>query len=154
VDYDALLRGRVGPGEVCDLPGYGPVAVSVVRELISDADPFLAAVLTKAKAVVGVAHLGRHPTALQKTALEWCSPTCAVAGCSSSVRLEVDHRAEWAKTHRTVLGELDPLCRFHHRLKTTGDWALVDGSGPRDFVAPTDPRHPRHRRGGRQAAGP
>jgi len=37
---------------------------------------------------------------------------------------------------------LDRLCRYHHRLKTTMGWALVEGSGRRDFVPPEDPRHP------------
>lgn len=155
VDYNALLRGQLaGDDEVCDLPGYGPVPVSVARDLIEQGDPFIAAVLTKAQAVVGVAHLGRHPTALQRSALQWISPTCAVAGCGAAVRLEVDHRAPWASTHRTVFDQLDPLCHHHHRLKTLDAWALVDGSGPRAFVAPSDPRHPRHRPGGRTPEGP
>jgi hypothetical protein len=38
---------------------------------------------------------------------------------------------------------LDRLCHYHHRLKTTKRWALVEGSGKRDFVPPEDPRHPR-----------
>jgi len=46
--------------------------------------------------------------------------------------------------HITVLELLDRLCRYHHRLKTTNGWALVDGTGKRDFVPPEDPRHPRY----------
>ena len=40
---------------------------------------------------------------------------------------------------------LDCLCRFHHAKKTREGWAFVDGVGKRAFVAPDDPRHPRHR---------
>jgi hypothetical protein len=40
-----------------------------------------------------------------------------------------------------MLELLDRLCRYHHRLKTTKGWALVEGSGKRDFVPPADPRH-------------
>jgi hypothetical protein len=43
-----------------------------------------------------------------------------------------------------VLELLDRLCRYHHRLKTTNGWALVDGTGKRDFVPLEDPRHPRY----------
>lgn len=155
VDYDALLRGRLaGDDETCELPGYGPVPVSVARELIEEGDAFIAAVLTKAQQVVGVAHLGRHPTALQRSALQWASPSCAVAGCGATARLEVDHREDWASTKRTVFGQLDPLCHHHHRLKTLHGWALVDGSGSRAFVAPSDPRHPRYRPGSRAPEGP
>ena len=35
------------------------------------------------------------------------------------------------------------LCHYHHRLKTTKGWALVEGTGKRDFVPPDDPGHPR-----------
>jgi len=46
-----------------------------------------------------------------------------------------------------MLEMLDRLCRYHHRLKTTKGWALVEGTGKRDFVPPEDPRHPRHAKG-------
>lgn len=34
VDLDTLLRGALANGETCELAGYGPVAVSAVRDLI------------------------------------------------------------------------------------------------------------------------
>ena len=40
VDLAALLRGQVGPGEVCEVAGFGPVAASAVRDLIDTGDPF------------------------------------------------------------------------------------------------------------------
>lgn len=55
---------------MCELAGFGPVAASAVRDLMDTGDPFLSAVVTKGEAVVGVAHLGRRPTAHQQTALE------------------------------------------------------------------------------------
>ena len=114
VDLPALLRGYVCEGELCELAGFGPVAVSAIRDLIGTRDPFLAAVVTKGEQVVGVAHLGRRPSAHQQTALEWLYPTCAVEGCSSLSWLENDHRVDWAKTHTTVLDLLDRLCSHHH----------------------------------------
>jgi hypothetical protein len=65
VELEALLRGRATEGEVCEIAGFGPVAVSAVRELLDCGDPFLAAVVTKGEQVVGMAHLGRRPTAAQ-----------------------------------------------------------------------------------------
>ncbi len=147
VDLDALLRGYPSGGETCELAGYGPVAVSAVRDLIDTGDPFLAAVATKGEAVVGVAHLGRRPTACQRTALEWLYPTCAAEGCAARARLEIDHRVDWAASRATVFDLLDRLCGHHHVLKTRYGWALVEGRGKRPFVAPTDPRHPRHGNG-------
>ena len=142
VDLPALLRGQVGPGECCEVAGFGPVAASAVRDLIDTGDPFLAAVVTKGQKVVGVAHLGRRANAHQQSALEWLYPTCAAEGCSSVAWLENDHRVDWAASHTTVLDLLDRLCSHHHDLKTIDNWALVDGRGKRAFVAPRDPRHP------------
>jgi hypothetical protein len=146
VDYDAWLRGVPADGETCELVGYGPISMSAVQDLLDTGDPFVAAILTKAKALVGVAHLGRQPTAHQQSALEWLYPSCAVKGCSAQARLQVDHRIDWASTHYTMLDLLDRLCSFHHGLKTREGWELIDGTGKRPFVPPDDPRHPRHNR--------
>ena len=60
VAYEALLRGALADGEVCEIVGYGPIATSAVHDLIASGDPFLAAVVTKGQQVQGVAHLGRR----------------------------------------------------------------------------------------------
>ncbi|MDQ4133542.1 MAG: hypothetical protein M3179_10125, partial [Actinomycetota bacterium] len=143
IDLSAWLRGYPVDEETCELVGYGPVAVSALRDMVASGDPFLAAVATKGVDVVSVAHLGRRPTAHQQTALEWLFPTCAAEGCNERVRLENDHRAPWADTHITLLGLLERLCARDHWLKTHRGWALVAGTGKRPFVPPDDPRHPR-----------
>lgn len=143
VDLPALLRAQVGPGEVCEIAGFGPIAASAVRDLLDTGDPFLAAVVTTGQKVVGVAHLGRRANAAQQTALEWLYPTCAAEGCSSLAWLENDHGLDWAASHLTVLDLLDRLCSHHHDLKSLDGWGLVAGHGKRAFVAPDDPRHPR-----------
>jgi hypothetical protein len=147
VDLPALLRGYPLDGETCEIAGFGPVAISAVRDMIDSDDPFLAAVATKGEAVVGVAHLGRRPTAAQHTALQWLYPNCAAQGCATVARLEIDHRIDWATSHLTVFDLLDRLCSHHHDLKTREGWALVDGRGTRAFVPPDDPRHPRNAHG-------
>ncbi|HEX2274440.1 MAG TPA: hypothetical protein VHG90_11265, partial [Acidimicrobiales bacterium] len=143
VDLGALLRGYPLEGETCEIAGFGPVAVSAVRDLLDTGDPFLGAVVTDGEAVVGVAHLGRRPRAVQETALEWLYPACAAEGCTATARLEIDHRVDWAASHLTVFDLLDRLCPHHHDLKTLDGWALVEGRGKRAFVPPHDPRHPR-----------
>ena len=131
--------------EVCEIAGFGPVPVSVVKDLLAQGDTFLAAVITKGVAVTGVAHLGRSHTAYQRTALQWLYPICAVEGCSALAR-QIDHRNDWAKTHTTLFDDADPYCKHHHDLKTYGGWGLVDGRGKRAFVSPDDPRHPNNAR--------
>ena len=150
VDLGALIRGHPVSGELAELVGYGPVAVSVIRDMIDSGDPFLTAVATKGVDVVGVAHLGRRPTTRQQTALEWLYPTCAVEGCGAVARLEMDHREDWATSHVTLFSLMDRLCPHHHRLKTRDNWNLVEGRGKRAFVPPTDPRYPRQVPGGKR----
>jgi hypothetical protein len=143
VDQAALLRGYALGGEACELPGFGTVTPQAVLDMIDTGDPFLKAIATKGKDVIGVAHLGRRPTAHQQTALDWLFPTCGAEGCGTRAGfLQTDHREDWAKTRVTMFDLLDRLCPHHHRLKTHQGWALAQGRGKRPFVPPGDPRHP------------
>lgn len=141
-DLSALVRGAVVDGERCEIDGIGPVPVSVARQALGEA--VLKLVLTNGVAVANVTHLGRGPSAAQRIALLWSSPGCSVQGCNG-VRTEVDHRVPFAQTRHTRVDELDPLCPFHHDLKTYADWALVEGEGKCPLVPPWDQRHPRNK---------
>src|SRR5207244_10521403 len=57
LDLDCWLRGYALPGDVCEVAGFGSVPVSVIEDVVANGNPFLAAVLTKAGSVAGVAHL-------------------------------------------------------------------------------------------------
>ncbi|MDZ7677639.1 MAG: hypothetical protein U5K29_03705 [Acidimicrobiales bacterium] len=142
VDLAALLRGYPTDGEACDIPGYGPVPVTAVRDMVASGNPILAAVVTNGVDVATVAHLGRDPTAHQQTAMEWLDPRCRAQGCDRTIGLERDHRIDWSPTQVTLLGWMEWLCAHHHHLKTTKGWRLVHGKGIRPFVPPDDPRHP------------
>jgi len=141
-DLTALVRGRVGEGEVCEIAGLGPMPVEVIRRLLGDA--VLKLVLTTGTEVRNVTSLGRGPNAAMKVALLWEQPTCSVEHCGRRARLEADHTtgAEFTKTNHTRLDELDRLCDQHHDKKTYDGWGLVLGSGLRPMVPPDDPRHP------------
>jgi len=143
VDVEALRRGGVAGDELCEIAGVGPVPVGVARELLGDA--VLKLVITRGVDVCNVTHLGRGPTAAQRVALAWTSPGCTVEGCART-RIEYDHSKDWKTTRHTRLDELDPLCTYHHSLKTRLGWAMVPGYGNRALVPPDDPRHPRHQR--------
>jgi hypothetical protein len=134
VDLAALRRGTTVPGEVCEIAGFGPISVAEAMRHMNDA--FLALVVTKGVDVHNVVHLGRQFTEHQKTALEWSDPECQVLGCSCTVRLERDHREDWAHTHVTRVPAADRLCHHHHRLKTQG-WRLEDGAGKRRLLPPS-----------------
>jgi Domain of unknown function (DUF222) len=74
VDVEALRRGSVTGGELCEIAGVGPVPVTVARGLLGDA--IVKLVITDGVDVLNVTHLGRVPTAAQKAALLWMNPTC------------------------------------------------------------------------------
>jgi hypothetical protein len=58
VDLAALRRGELGQGEVCEIPGVGPVPLAVARQLLGDA--FLKLVITDGVDVQSVCHIGLH----------------------------------------------------------------------------------------------
>lgn len=144
IDWTALLRGSVEGDETCEIAGLGPIPVATARELLGES--ILKLVITKGSDVGNVTHLGRGANTAQKIALLWQQPVCTRQGCGRRLRLENDHRDDYARVRCTELGKLDPLCHHDHALKTYKGWALVEGNGVRPMVPPDDPRHPRHKR--------
>lgn len=117
VNLESLLAGDVEPGcETCQIAGVGPVAVSVARDLFGDA--LLKLVIRDGSDIRTVVHLGRHPTAAQRTAiLVRDGGRCVRPTCRRPIA-QVDHIAEWSDTLHTTLDELAGLCVHCHRLKT------------------------------------
>jgi hypothetical protein len=142
VDLEALTRGTVADNETCEIAGIGPIPISTARTMLGDS--ILKLVITRGVDVVNVTHLGRGPTIAQQVALLYRQPMCTVEGCCRT-RVEFDHVINWSDTHHTVLGELEPLCNHHHDKKTLEGWMLINGTGKRPMVPPTDPRHPKHK---------
>ena len=140
VDAAALDRGEVAEGEVCEVAGQGPVPVNDAWTVI-DGGALVAAITTKGPEIDRVVHLGRRPTALQRTALEWMTAgTCVIRGCDSVARKEIDHVAEWAATKRTELRELAAPCGHHHDLKTHHGYRFgpVEADGKRQLIPPDE----------------
>jgi hypothetical protein len=138
-DLAALLRGSVAHGEVCEIGGLS-VSVTELRRLLGES--IMQLVLTNGEAVIDVVNLGRKPTVAQMIAKLFADACCTARGCDRAVRLEFDHRTDWARVKVTELANLDLLCDHHHDLKTLEKWALVAGTGRRPMVPPTDRRHP------------
>jgi hypothetical protein len=140
VDLTALDRGWVQPGEICEIPGQGPIPVGHVWRMI-DGNAFVAAVSTKGTEISKVVHLGRKPTVLQRTALEASDEGCCeIEDCSSKARLEIDHVAEWVATGRTELDELARVCGHHHDLKTHHGYCFGprQPDGTRKLIPPSE----------------
>jgi hypothetical protein len=63
-----------------------------------------------------------EPTPAQHEQAVLIHPTCVFPGCSRPSRgCDLDHIISWP-LGPTATWNLAPLCRFHHRLKTTGNW--------------------------------
>ncbi len=116
VDHAALVRGRVDPGEICEIPGIGPIPVTVARRLASDA--ILSVLVTDGVDVLAVGHAGRTIPAAVRRALAERDPVCVVPGCDATDALEIDHIVPFVDGGETALSNLARLCRWHHYLKT------------------------------------
>ena len=116
IDVEALNRGRVEGGETCEIAGVGPVSVSAIRRLLSDA--FLTVVFRKGTDVMHVTHLGRQVTATQRTALE--ARGCRCERCGSRHLLDIDHNEGWTLTKDTRVEDLSWQCWHCHDLRFAG----------------------------------
>ena len=134
VELAALLRGSLEPGERCEIPGVGPVPLSVARELFGDC--FLKFVIADGIDVRTVVHYGRAIPAHLKTALQFRDRCCVVPGCGRTFGLEYDHIVEFAKGGPTTLDNLCRLCRPHHSLKTHKGYRIRGGPGHWQWVGP------------------
>ena len=141
VDGGALLRGHVDPGESCEIPGLGPVPVTLAREQIDDA--ILELVVTRGVDVTTVVSDSRYVRKALRIALEQRDQVCVVPGCNTSDPLERDHwQVDYGKHGPTELDNLARLCPWHHHQKTHKGWNLEGGPGQWRFVHPPDPPPP------------
>jgi|SRR5581483_7305 len=145
VDHDALLRGHPVDGERCEIPGLGPIPVSVARTMA--ADSILKLIVTKGVEITAVAHAGRTIPAHLRTALEARDPVCIVPGCDTRRRLQIDHRIPWAEGGPTTLDNTARLCPYHHYLKSHCRYTYRGGPGTWQWIAP-------ERASGTTSAGP
>jgi hypothetical protein len=134
VDHQALVRGRVEAGEVCEIPGVGPIPVEVARRLAVDS--ILSVLVTDGVDVTAVAHAGRSIPASVRRALEERDPVCAVPGCGLGEGLEIDHIEPFAQGGKTTLANLVRLCHWHHYLKTHHRYRLERDDGSWQWIEP------------------
>jgi hypothetical protein len=134
VDHEALVRGHTLDGERCEIPGIGPIPVSVARRMATDS--ILKVIVTNGVDITAVAHAGRNIKAHQRTALQARDPTCIVPGCDMRRGLEIDHTGPYVETHYTSVDALARLCRWHHYLKSHCGYTYRGGPGNWEWVPP------------------
>lgn len=136
VDHAALLRGHVEPGEICEIPGVGPIPVEVARRLAVDS--FLSVLITDGVDVTTVANVGRTIPASVRRAILERDQCCVVPACGHREDLEIDHIDPFGQGGPTRLDNLCRLCRWHHYLKTHQRHRIERHGGAWRWITPGD----------------
>ena len=123
VDIDALKRGHTEHGEVCEIPGVGPIPVATATEYLGEA--FLKLLVIDGVDIKTVAHMGRAIPAPLRTAVEERDRVCQVPTCDMSIGLEVDHIKPFAEGGAASFENLVRLCKRHHLQKTHDGYRLI-----------------------------
>jgi hypothetical protein len=137
VDLPALVRGRTEPGEVCEIPGVGPVPVAHARAVLSHG--LLQLVISDGSDVQTVVSNTRHVPKALKIAIDERDQHCKIRGCDNTEHLERHHVDDYAESHDTSYGNLGKVCPLHHDLITHKGYEIViEPDGTWDLRAPPD----------------
>jgi hypothetical protein len=144
VAYEAITRGALADGEVCEISGVGPVPLEVVRSLASDS--ILRVLVTKGGQPMAVTPGVRTIPRALRLLIEARDRTCVVPGCDVKLGVQIDHRKPFSQLGPTDLENCGLLCKRHHDMKTYLGYVLAraaDGSWtftpPDDYLDPAPP---------------
>jgi 5-methylcytosine-specific restriction endonuclease McrA len=125
VSHEVAKRGwtDVKKGEVCKIPGIGPISPQVARKIAQDA--FLNGVFHDGEDLRNFARWSKHIPIEVSIALELGDPpgfdgVCCV-DCGNRFRTEFDHVEPRAARGPSSNGNLDPRCWSCHQAKTKRD---------------------------------
>ena len=136
VAYEAIRRGAVADGEVCEIRGVGPVPLEVARRMA--ADSILRVLVTKGGQPMAVTPGKRTVPRALRILLEARDKTCAVVDCDVTEGLQVEHRQDFALLGPTDLDNCALLCLRHHDMKTYLGYRLVPAGEAKWFLVPPD----------------
>jgi hypothetical protein len=125
VSHEVASRGwkDVRDGELCKIPGVGPVAPQVAKEIASDA--FLTGVFYDGTDLRQMKRWTRNIPVEVRLALELGAPPdfdglrCQV--CGNRFRTEIDHLEPHCRSGPASTGNLEPKCHLCHEVKTEED---------------------------------
>ena len=125
VSHEVARRGwkDVKKGEVCKIPGVGPVSPEVAKAIAEDA--FMSGVFFDGKDLRHFKRWSRHAPVELRVALELGKPPdfdgVKCVDCGNRFRPEFDHVQPRAGGGPTSLPNTDPRCRPCHLIKTERD---------------------------------
>jgi hypothetical protein len=140
VAYEAIVRGALADGEVCEIRGVGPVPLDVARSMA--ADSILRILVTKGGQPMAVTPGVRTIPRALRLLIEARDRTCVVPGCDVTI-CQIDHRKGFAQLGPTDLENCGLLCKRHHDMKTYLGYRLTrHDNGSWSFTAPDEYRDP------------
>ena len=125
VSHEVAKRGwkDVKEGEICKIPGIGPVSPQVAKEIAQDA--FLSGVLYDGKDLRHYKRWTRNIPVEVRIALELGKPPdfdgVRCARCGNRFRTEIDHVEPHVAGGLASTEDLEPLCGPCHQIKTEED---------------------------------
>ncbi|MCQ1999181.1 HNH endonuclease signature motif containing protein [Arthrobacter zhaoxinii] len=136
INAETLFGADDRPAE---LHGYGPISAEAARRLARNAVGWTGlAQDPRTGEILGVGRRRKVPAGLRRW-LRARDETCRFPGCRvSTANADIDHTTDWAKGGPTDHGNLEHLCRRHHRFKTLGYWkAFQPTPGVIEWTSPT-----------------
>jgi hypothetical protein len=122
MDYEAMMRGYTVTGEICEVPGVGPISVAEANSMLGHA--MVSAVVIDGTDIRNIVKMGRVIPARLEAALFERDQCCVVPGCGERHGLEIDHIVPVHRGGPTTLYNLGRLCGWHHYLKTHHGYEL------------------------------
>lgn len=143
VPLDVLRGGSDAPAE---LVGYGPITAEAARELATGPDSVWRRLVTDplSGAVLDVGRTRYRPPAALAEHVRARDRRCVRPGCSApATSCDLDHTVEYGRDDgQTAHGNLGPLCRRDHQVKTDGGFALTQlEPGLFEWVTPLGRRY-------------
>ncbi|UWX96560.1 HNH endonuclease [Arthrobacter zhaoxinii] len=144
INAETLFGADDQPAE---LHGYGPISAEAARRLARNATGWTGlAQDPQTGEILGVGRRRKVPAGLRRW-LRARDGTCRFPGCRvSTANTDVDHTVDWAQGGPTDHGNLEHLCRRHHRFKTMGYWTasqptpgVIEWTSPTGRVYRTEP---------------
>ncbi|WP_018506339.1 HNH endonuclease signature motif containing protein [Parafrankia discariae] len=113
-----------------ELPGYGPIPARIAQEMANRPGSTWRRILTDPKGHLVEIADRRLPNPAQVRHVRARNRTCVFTGCTRpSQRTDTDHTTPVSEGGQTLIGNLGPLCRRHHRMKHRGHWKVTQPEG-------------------------
>ncbi|KPM53783.1 hypothetical protein ACG83_21335 [Frankia sp. R43] len=140
VPIGTLLGLDAEPGE---LVGYGPIPATVAREIASRPTSTWRRMLTNEQGHLVELGERRYPSPAQKRHVRARNPCCTFPHCTRRAwRCDLDHTRPYASGGKTLVENLGPLCRRHHRVRHHSRWRVVQPRpGVFCWMSPTGRRY-------------